>query len=180
MTETSKKLLVHVCCAPCATYSFEKLINDGYEITGYFYNPNIHPEPEYNRRLEGLIDFAGIKNYRVITENEPPDLWFNLVKGFEQEREGGKRCEICFKMRLEKTALFAKKNGFDGFTTVLTISPHKNTAVINRIGKDLAGKYGITFVEENFKKQDGFKKSCELSDKYGLYRQNYCGCVYSL
>ncbi len=177
--QKQKKILVHTCCAPCSGYCFEKLVNDGYEIAGYFYNPNIHPEPEYKKRLGELARYSEQMNFQVLIEEEPPELWFDAIKGLEQEKEGGKRCEACFKVRLEKTALFAKKNGFDGFTTVLTISPHKNSAVINQIGKKIAKKYEIGFLEENFKKHDGFKKSLELSDKYGFYRQNYCGCVYS-
>ncbi|HSA06607.1 MAG TPA: epoxyqueuosine reductase QueH [Candidatus Gastranaerophilales bacterium] len=172
-------LLVHVCCAPCASYSFEKLINSGYDITGYFFNPNIQPEFEYNKRLNDLIKFADIKKYKIIVEKEDTDSWNRAVKGLEDEREGGKRCEVCFKLRLEKTALFAKQNGYEGFTTVLTISPHKNSEKINKIGAEIAQKYDIKFIEENFKKQHGFKKSLELAEKYNLYRQNYCGCIYS-
>ncbi len=179
VNQNVKKLLAHICCAPCATVGLEKLINDNYEITGYFYNPNIHPESEYTKRLDSLKKLAGIQNYKLITESDPPDLWFEFIKGLEKEKEGGKRCEACFRMRLEKTAFYASRHDFEGFTTVLTVSPHKNTAVINRIGKDIAEKYNLFFPEENFKKQDGFKKSMELSKKYGLYRQNYCGCVYS-
>lgn len=178
MIEQSK-ILVHTCCAPCSTYSFEKLINDAYDITGYFYNPNLHPESEHDKRLDELVKYAEKRKYSLITEIEPASVWFDSVKGFEQDKEGGKRCESCFEMRLEKTALFAKHNGFDGFTTVLTISPHKNSSVINEIGKKIAEKHGIIFIEENFKKKEGFKKSLKLSDEYGLYRQNYCGCVYS-
>lgn len=175
----AKKLLVQVCCAPCSSYSFEKLINDGYEVTGYFYNPNIHPELEYKRRLEELIKFAGIKKYPLIIEEDPHEFWFHRIKGLEKEKEGGKRCEECFKMRLEKTAFYAMQNGFDCFTTVLTISPHKNSSKINQIGKNIAEKYNIAFLEENFKKKDGFKKSIKLSEEYGFYRQSYCGCIYS-
>jgi len=174
-----KKLLVHTCCAPCATYSFEKLIYDEFEPVSFFYNPNIHPENEYKRRLEELIKFANSKNYPLIIKEDSPELWFESVKGFEEEKEGKKRCEICFKIRLKKTAIYAKKNNFDGFTTTLTISPHKNTAVINQIGKNLSEKHGIFFLEENFKKAEGFKKSLELSKQYHLYRQSYCGCVFS-
>ncbi len=172
-------VLVHVCCAPCMSYSFEKLIMNQYKPAGYFYNPNIHPRREYDKRLNELLNFAGIKDYNIIIEDEHPQVWFDKVKGHENDKEGGTRCEICFKMRLEKTALYAKQNNFAAFTTVLTISPHKNSSVINGIGKNISEKYGIEFIEENFKKQDGFKKSLELSKKYGFYRQNYCGCVYS-
>jgi len=174
-----KNILAHVCCAPCSTYSFEKLISGGFAPVGFFYNPNIHPEEEYNRRLEELVKFAEFKNYPLIVQEDSSEIWFEAVKGLEEEKEGGSRCERCFRLRLEKTAIYAKENNFDGFTTVLTISPHKNSAVINQIGKELSEKFGIYFLEENFKKNEGFKKSLELSKEYNLYRQSYCGCVFS-
>lgn len=175
----SDNVLVHTCCAPCAAYCFESLEEKGYKITGYFYNPNIHPESEYNKRLEELKRYCGEKGFELILEEDPPEKWFNKIKGYEQEKERGKRCEICFYMRLEKTALYAVNKGFNAFATVLTISPHKNSFIINETGKKIAKKYNIKFIEENFKKHDGFKKSIEISEKYGFYRQNYCGCVYS-
>lgn len=173
------KLLVHTCCAPCATYSFEKLISDKYLPVGFFYNPNISQKDEYKRRLDELIRFVDFKKYPLIIEEDAPEIWFDLVKGLEQEKEGGNRCKVCFKLRLEKTAVYAKENNFDGFTTVLTISPHKNTTIINQIGKELSEKHDIFFLEENFKKAEGFKKSLEFSKEYNLYRQSYCGCVFS-
>lgn len=173
----AKKILVHTCCAPCSTYSFEKLVEYGIIPVGFFYNPNIHPENEYKRRLNELEGYSNIKKYSLIIKEDSSAVWFEAVKGFEEEKEGGKRCEICYKLRLEKTAIFAKENNFDGFSTVLTISPHKNSAVINQIGKELSEKYDIYFHEENFKKNDGFKKSLEISKEYNLYRQNYCGCL---
>lgn len=174
-----KKFLVHTCCAPCATYSFEKLISDKFFPVGFFYNPNIFPENEYKRRLDELIKFTDIKKYPLIIQEDSSELWLEAIKGFEQEKEGGRRCEICFRLRLEKTAIYAKENDFNGFTTVLTISPHKNTAVINQIGKELSEKHDIYFLEENFKKNEGFKKSLELSKQCNLYRQSYCGCIFS-
>ena len=174
-----KKLLVHTCCAPCATYSFEKLISDKFFPVGFFYNPNIHPTEEYKRRLEELLKFTDVKKYRLIIQEDSPELWLEAVKGLEQDKEGGSRCEICFRLRLEKTAIYARENNFDGFTTTLTISPHKNTAIINQIGRELSEKRDIFFLEENFKKNEGFKKSLELSKKYNLYRQSYCGCIFS-
>lgn len=176
---SSKKLLVHICCAPCATYSFEKLISDKFFPVGFFYNPNIFPEIEYKRRLDELIKFADIKKYPLIIQEDSPELWLEAIKGHENSKEGGSRCEICFRLRLEKAAIYAGKNNFDGFTTTLTISPHKNTAVINQIGKELSEKHNIYFLEENFKKAEGFKKSLELSKQHNLYRQSYCGCVFS-
>ena len=174
-----KKFLVHICCAPCSTYSFEKLISDKFFPVGFFYNPNIHPEDEYKRRLDELIKFADFKKYPLIIEEDSPEFWLEFVKGFEHKKEGGSRCEKCFSLRLEKTAIYAKENNFDGFTTVLTISPHKNSTIINQIGKELSEKHDIYFLEENFKKNEGFKKSLELSKQYNLYRQSYCGCVFS-
>lgn len=175
----SKNILVHACCAPCSTYSFEKLVFDDFMPVGFFYNPNIFPEEEYKRRRDELIKFAELKNYKIIIEEDPHEVWLKAVQGFEEEKEGGKRCELCFRLRLEKTALYAKENDFGGFTTVLTISPHKNSDVINRIGKELSEKHGICFLEENFKKDEGFRKSLEISKEYNLYRQTYCGCIFS-
>ncbi len=174
-----KNLLIHTCCAPCATWSFEKLILDGFLPVSFFYNPNIHPEEEYKRRLDELVKFSGLKNYKLVIKEDDPEIWFNAVNGFEEDKEGGKRCEICFRLRLEKTAEYAKENNFDGFTTTLTISPHKNSEIINQIGKNLQEKYGIFFLEENFKKNEGFKKSIKISEKYNLFRQKYCGCIFS-
>lgn len=167
---------MHTCCAPCAPYCFEKLAGEGYEVTGFFYNPNIHPESEYEKRKNELKKL----NYKVIIEEDPTKVWFDEIKGLEKEKEGGKRCEVCFWLRLEKAAIYAKENGFDAFTTVLTVSPHKNSKLINSIGKDIEKKYHIDFIEDNFKKNDGFKKTMVLSRQYGFYRQAYCGCVYSI
>ncbi|MCK7514867.1 MAG: epoxyqueuosine reductase QueH [Desulfobacterales bacterium] len=147
---------------------------------GFFYNPNIHPTEECQRRLEELVLLAEQRNFKVFVKQETPEIWLEAVKGYENEPERGSRCAICFKLRLEETAKFAVQNGFDLFTTTLTISPHKNSQIINKIGKELESKYGIRFLEENFKKQDGFKKSLELSQKYNLYRQEYCGCKFSV
>ena len=178
--KSDSKLLVHTCCAPCSTYVFERLIMDGFTVEGFFYNPNIYPHEEYTRRLEELLLFSGIKNYPITIKDKVCDIWHTAIKGFEQEKEGGHRCEICFRLRLEETAIFAQKNNYDGFTTTLTISPHKNATVINAIGKELESKYGIYFLEADFKKNDGFKKSLEISRQYNLYRQDYCGCEFSI
>ncbi|OGI20990.1 MAG: hypothetical protein A2287_03475 [Candidatus Melainabacteria bacterium RIFOXYA12_FULL_32_12] len=175
-----KKLLVHTCCAPCSTYVFEKLISENFSIEGFFYNPNIHPHEEYTRRLEELLLYSEIKKYKISVKNEPPNRWHETMLGLEQEKEGGTRCRLCFQLRLEETAIFAKKRNFDGFTTTLTISPHKNAKIINEIGKELEAKYNIYFLGADFKKNDGFKKSLDLSQKYNLYRQSYCGCEFSI
>lgn len=178
MSLQKPKMLLHICCAPCSTAVIERLRGE-FVITGYFYDPNIHPEEEYIRRLE---ETKGLYNKLSIPLIEAPyeaEKWFNLTDNLKHEPEGGKRCEICYDMRLEKAAGFAKENSFDIFATVLSISPHKKAAVINNIGKKLSEKYNIQFYEADFKKKDGFKRSLELSKEYSLYRQDYCGCVYS-
>jgi len=174
-----KKILVHSCCAPCSGSVFEKLAKDGYLIDSLFFNPNIYPLQEYERRRDELIRFSTHNKFKVIIK-EDFSQWIEAVKDFESEKEGGKRCEICFSIRLEETAKYAKENNYDIFTTVLTVSPHKNSKVINEIGKSLQLKYGIDFLEADFKKNDGFKRSMELSKLYDFYRQNYCGCKYSI
>ena len=173
-----KSLLLHSCCAPCITVPVERLSIE-YDITCYFYNPNIHPENEYHQRLFELKKILKMLDIRLVEAEYNSDHWFNLTSGLEDEPEGGKRCEICFLMRLENCAQYAKENSFDFFTTVLTISPHKNAMLINKIGNKLSTQFGIPFIEANFKKNNGFKRSCELSKNYNLYRQNYCGCLYS-
>lgn len=172
-----KKLLLHVCCGPCSTQCLKELLKD-YEVTMFFYNPNIHPQSEYFRRLEAAEKVS--KHFRVPLKEGNFDVedWLELIQSFEEAPEGGKRCNICFYMRLEETAKFAKENNFDMFTTTLSISPHKNSETINRLGKMFGKKYCITWLESDFKKNDGFKKSIELSKELGLYRQIYCGCFY--
>jgi len=174
------KILVHSCCAPCSSSVFEKLYKEYSEIYGFFYNPNIYPENEYKRRLNEYIKFADIMKYKIFIKEGSFEIWNNAVKGFENEPEKGMRCEICFRLRLEKTAQFALQNNFSLFTTVLSVSPHKDSKIINKIGKETAQKYRIEFLETDFKKQDGYKRSLELSNKYDLYRQSYCGCKYSI
>jgi len=173
-----QKLLLHTCCAPCVTVPIERLESE-YEITCFFYNPNIHPTAEYLQRLNELTNLAKEFNIEIMVQEYDSDRWFELVKGLEDEAEGGKRCSVCFKMRLEQAAKFAKENGFDYFTTTLTISPHKNAKLINRIGSELNEQQRIQFLKADFKKRDGYKRSVELSKIYNLYRQNYCGCVFS-
>ena len=173
-----KKLLLHTCCAPCITVPLERLQSE-FEITGFFYNPNIHPEQEYERRLNEIKKWIQQIGIPLIVQSYDSSRWFELIKGCEDESEGGKRCEVCFKLRLEKTASFAKENGFDYFTSTLSISPHKNAQLINEIGKNLGKQFGVEFLEANFKKKDGFKQSVELSKKFVFYRQDYCGCIYS-
>ena len=177
--EDKKRLLLHTCCAPCSPYVVE-LLQREFEVIAFFYNPNIHPLEEYQHRLEETKQFCKKARIELITGNYDVDQWFHLTRGMEKEKEGGKRCKLCYQMRLEKAVSVAKKNSCSHLTTTLTVSPHKKAAVINQIGSELQKGYSITFYEADFKKHDGFKKSCELSKEYGFYRQNYCGCIYSM
>lgn len=173
-----KKMLLHSCCGPCSTQVIEVLKND-YDLTIYYYNPNIDTEEEFNLRLNEEIRYCKEVAIPVIEDGYNPEEFECVVKGLENEREGGARCPVCFKLRLERTAIKAKELGFDCFGTTLTVSPHKNAAIINGIGKSIENEHGIEFIEGNYKKQDGYKKSIELSKKFNLYRQNYCGCKYA-
>jgi len=173
------RILLHICCAPDATYPFLELSKE-YEVIGYFYGSNIHPEEEYIRRREAINRLAQKWNFRVVFDKYDPSSWFNLIKGLEEEPEGGKRCEHCFLVQLENTAKRALEEKIPIFTTTLTISPHKDVTLINELGKKVAEKLKIAFLERVFRKNDGFKKSVELSKKLNLYRQSYCGCVFSM
>ena len=174
-------LLLHACCAPCSSYVLEYL-NTLFDITLYFYNPNISPESEYEFRaseLKRLVVEMGLSSVKTVVEEYDPNPFFELAKGLDDLPEGGERCFKCYRLRLEKAIQYAKLLNFDYVTTTLTISPHKNAAVLNEIGGELAEKYGVAYLFSDFKKNNGYKRSCELSALYGLYRQNYCGCVYS-
>ncbi|MBN1501571.1 MAG: epoxyqueuosine reductase QueH [Spirochaetes bacterium] len=173
-----KKLLLHTCCAPCVSYVFE-LLKNNYEITCYFYNPNILPYSEYHKRLDELENFCTLNGINlVIPENEVKKFYKKLSQLRHLGEKSG-RCLLCYKMRLRSAAEYASANGFDVFGTVLSISPHKVSSWINEAGKELEEQFGTEYLEADFKKNDGFKKSCELSLRYGFYRQNYCGCIYS-
>lgn len=179
-------LLLHSCCGPCSTAVVERL-GGNYEITIYFYNPNITDREEYERRKEAQISFIDQYNGRKDTKDRltfiegpyDPENFYQACLGFESEKEGGRRCNVCFQLRLEKTAEVASISGFDCFSTTLSVSPHKDFDTISAIGKSLGVKYGLAFLNENFKKKDGYKRSIELSREYHLYRQNYCGCSFS-
>lgn len=175
-------LLLHACCAPCASYVLEYL-TEYFDITVFFSNPNITDSVEYSKRLETLyklIDSAPFcKNVKVVEDKIGADMFFNAVRGFENEPEGGKRCDICIKLRMERTAEYAMNYGYSLFGTTLTVSPHKNHILINGIGKELSEKYGIRYLPSDFKKKGGYQRSTVLSREYELYRQNYCGCVFS-
>ena len=174
------KLLLHACCGPCSSYVIEYL-SKYFDITIYYYNPNTYPESEFIRRLEELNKFIinFNNNINVIEEKYESKEFYNNIKGLEHLGEKSKRCYNCYELRMNKTAMYAKKNNYDYFTTTLSISPYKNANWINEIGKVLEEKYGIKYLYSDFKKKNGYKRSLELSREYNLYRQEYCGCVYS-
>ena len=178
MIANKEKILIHICCAPCSAGVMPEL-KDEYNITGFFYNPNIDNVEEYQLRKQEMERFSQILNVPVIFGRYDPDRWHKAVKGFEKEPERGKRCEICFKLRLEETARIAEEQGFPLFCTTLTLSPLKNAKMINLIGNEVGQKSKSQYLESDFKKKDGFKKSIERSREYNLYRQNYCGCSFS-
>lgn len=173
-----ENLLLHVCCAPCGVFPIT-LLQDTFSLILIFYGPNIHPKEEYIRRLDSVRQISKRLIVPLVELEYDADNWRGLMKGLGDEPEGGKRCSRCYEMRLSRTARFAKENGYKYFTATLTLSPHKPAHVINPIGESIAKKHGLVFLAEDFKKKDGFKKSCELSKEYGLYRQTYCGCEYS-
>lgn len=186
-TQTTKpELLLHSCCGPCSTSVIERLV-DEFNVTVFFYNPCITDEEEYRRRREAQIQFIEQFNEEnagrcriVFREGDYcPGAFFEATAGLGNEPEGGARCEVCFRQRLEKTAAAACISGADYFGTTLTVSPHKDYKLISEIGRELALKYSLSFLDKDFKKKDGFARSIQLSRKYSLYRQNYCGCKYS-
>ena len=172
-------MLFHICCGVCGFYPVKLLKKEFSNLTLYFFNPNIHPKKEYLKRLKYAKELSKIYNLPFIEGEYKINEWFDAINGLENEPESGKRCEICFKYRLEEVAKKTKKLGFRIFGTTLTISPYKDADIINKIGKELACKYKLKFYKANFKKQHGFKKSIELAKKYNFYRQNYCGCIFS-
>lgn len=173
-------LLLHVCCAPCSSAVLERLL-EHFKITIYYYNPNISPYTEYEKRileLKRLIDELGY-NIDVIDGPYEEDRFNKLAIGLESEPEGGIRCSKCYHLRLDSTAAMAKELEFDYFTTTLSISPYKDASKLNQIGEVLERQYGVPYLYSDFKKKDGYKRSIELSHIYKLYRQDYCGCIYS-
>ncbi len=178
MSKVQPKILLHSCCAPCLTHPLNELKKQGLETTLFFYNPNIHPKEEYEMRLAEAKKFCSGK-CEIVTGDYDDKNWFELTKGHENDLERGERCRICYEMRLAKTAEFALKRGFQSFATTLSISPHKNADWLNEIGKILEKKIGVKYLETDWKKKDGFKKSLEICQEEKLHRQNYCGCIYS-
>ena len=177
-----KKLLLHSCCAPCSSYVISYL-SDYFDITVLYYNPNISPYEEYikrkNEQIKLITELKVKNNINIMDCDYDNELYMELTKGLEKEPERGKRCRVCYQMRIQKTAILAKKNNYDYFCTTLSVSPYKNATLINKIGETLEKEYNIKWLYSDFKKKDGYKQSIELSKKYNLYRQNYCGCVFS-
>ena len=175
-------LLLHGCCAPCSSYVLEYL-NTIFDTTVFFYNPNISPKSEFEYRYNELIRLVNDANYentvKILCGKYESGMFFDMAKGMEHLPEGGERCFKCYELRLRESAKVAKELGFDYFSTTLSISPHKNAQKLNEIGAALSQEYGVKYLFSDFKKKNGYKRSCELSEKYGLYRQDYCGCVFS-
>ena len=171
-------LALHSCCGPCSSYVLEYL-TQYFDVTLFFYNPNIHPESEYNKRLFEQIRLCDILGVGTVECDYDPQNYFEFVKGLENDKEGGARCDKCFEMRLDYTARLAKQKGFTYLATTLTVSPHKNAPLINDIGEKIAKNHGILWLPSDFKKKGGYHRSIELSKEYDLYRQNYCGCIFS-
>ena len=176
-------LLLHACCAPCSSSVLERLGNF-FKISILYYNPNITEKYEYEKRLNEIVKFAS--NFKtkysieVIPGRYKPIEFFDIARGLEKEPERGKRCYKCYELRLKETALIAKEKGFDYFTTTLSLSPYKDAKWINEIGESLQEQYKVNFLFSDFKKKNGYKRSIELSKEFDLYRQDYCGCVYSV
>lgn len=175
-------LLLHACCAPCSSAVLERLA-ESFDISVLFFNPNISQKAEFEKRedeLERLIrEMPSARSVKLIRTEYDPALFFEAVKGMEDIPEGGERCFVCYRMRLEAAAKYAKEHDFDYFATTLTISPLKNAAKLNEIGEELGEKYGVAHLPSDFKKKDGYKRSIVLSKEYELYRQDFCGCIYS-
>ena len=171
------RIVLHVCCGICAGGVAERLKSEGHEVLGFFYNPNIHPPEEYERRLDVARRVARELGFPLEVPAYDPDEWHRVAGHLAREPEDGARCVICYKLRLEKTKRLLEEKRWDAMTTTLTISPRKRAAVVNRVGVEVAGD---RFLARDFKKQDGFKRANELAREWGVYRQNYCGCLYSV
>ena len=181
--DKKRKLLLHSCCAPCSSHVISYLTNF-FDITILYYNPNISPKNEYEKRKKEQIKLINeidkVNKLNIIDCDYDNDIYESKIKGYENEPERGSRCTICFNLRLSKTALLAKELNYDFFCTTLTVSPYKNSKLINEIGIELEKKYKVKWLYSDFKKENGYKHSIELSKKYNLYRQDYCGCKYSI
>ena len=177
--EKGAKLLLHSCCAPCSSACLERL-KDAFDITVLYYNPNIDEESEYEKRKAEQIRLLQRTGWADFLDcDHDKEAFFKAVEGLEKEPERGKRCYVCYGLRLEKTAQIAKANGFEWFATTLTLSPYKNAEWLNEIGEKLGGRYALNYLYTDFKKKGGYHRSIELSNEYGLYRQDFCGCKFS-
>lgn len=171
------KIALHICCGVCAAGTVKRLKEEGHQVFGFFYNPNIYPEEEYKRRLEATYRVAQELDFPLEVGVYDSEERFKETEHLKEEPEGGKRCEVCFKLRLEKTYHYMIDSGLDVFTTTLTISSHKRAGTINRMGQEIGGD---RFLARDFKKKEGFKMAIQLAKRWHLYRQNYCGCIYSI
>jgi hypothetical protein len=172
------KLLLHICCGVCGAWVAQVLSKD-FEVTLYFFNPNVWPKDEYERRLEATRRVANNARLELIEGRYEQESWLTLVRGHEQDFEGGERCEMCFGLRLGEVAKYAKEHGFEYFASTLTVGRNKKAAIINPLGEKWAKQFGIKFFPEDFKKRGGQEKTHEESRRLNLYRQNYCGCIFS-
>jgi len=174
------RFLLHSCCAPCGVYVIEQLQKQGYAVSVFYSNDNIYPAEEYERRKGEIEKYCQKNGIEFLEDEYKPEKWLAAVSGLESQPEGGARCAICFKYRLNKTAKKAKELGFDAFGSTLSISPHKNSEVINRVGEEAEKEIGVTFLAIDWKENNGFRCSCEISKANNFYRQNYCGCQFSM
>lgn len=175
-----KKLLLHTCCAPCLIYVHHKLEQDyNYDITCFFYNPNIHPESEYRARELELIRIGELKGWKIVYAEYDPQDWFTRTMEFKAAREQGERCSLCFNIRLRRAFEYAAANGFDSVATTLSVSPYKVTAQIDAEGEKLSEEFGVAYLPENFKKQNGYNMAKQMAMELGIRYQDYCGCTYS-
>lgn len=176
------KLLLHSCCGPCSTYCIQ-VLSEYFDVTVFYYNPNIYPPEEYRLRADEqnrfISEFPTRNPVKFVEGAYDTDRFYAMAKGLEKVEEGGERCFKCYELRLRESAEYAKNNGFDFFTTTLSISPLKNADKLNEIGRKLSEEYGVSYLFSDFKKKEGYKISTQLSAEYGMYRQNYCGCVFS-
>lgn len=179
VSDKKSRLLLHVCCAPCTTLPAEELMKD-FDVSVFFYNPNIFPSEEYDKRFSELKKLSKLMKFRIFEGPYNSYDWLEFIKGSEGDKENGERCRKCFLFRLEAAAKFARDSGFGFFSTSLNVNPFKNSDDILAVGEVVGKKFGVKFVFKDFDGWKGYKKSLELSKKYGLYRQNYCGCVFSL
>lgn len=179
-TNSSKKILLHACCGICSGYPISLLSDMGYSVIVYFYNPNIFPQQEYQKRLEAEKTLCAYFGVELVEGDYEPEVYYEFVKGLEDEPEKGARCDRCFELRLDKSAQKAKELGIEEFTTSMVISPHKDYEKLSKIGLQLAQNYNLKYLPLNFRKNDGFLKTNKISRELNLYRQNYCGCKFAL